>query len=181
LGQSIYENEILSILHVMVLWCPYLLVQQFQIKTDHQSLKYFLEQRISSPTQQKWVTKLFGYDYETIYNKGKENVVAYSLSQKYEEDGSLFSLSFIVPDWLEAVHQKWLQDTKISILLHQLQHNSFFSPGYSWHNEEVRYKGRLYLCKKYDLKSTVLSEFHASPTTVNSRFTKIYERVKRFF
>jgi hypothetical protein len=25
--------------------------------------------------KQKWVTKLFGYDYEIIYKKGKENVV----------------------------------------------------------------------------------------------------------
>jgi hypothetical protein len=72
------------------LWRPYLLSQQFQIKTDHQSLKYFLEQQISSLTQQKWVTKLFGYDYEIIYKKGKENVVVNALSQKYEEDGSLF-------------------------------------------------------------------------------------------
>jgi hypothetical protein len=50
LGQSIYEKEMLVILNVVDLWCPYLLGQRFQIKTNHQSLKYFLEQRISSPT-----------------------------------------------------------------------------------------------------------------------------------
>jgi hypothetical protein len=98
LGKPIYEKEMLAILHVVDLWHPYLLGQRFQIKTDHQSLKYFLEQRISSPEQQKWVTKLFGYDYEIIYNKGKDNVVVDALSQKYEDEGSLFSLSFIVPD-----------------------------------------------------------------------------------
>jgi hypothetical protein len=27
------------------------------------------------PEQQKWVTKLFGYDYEIIYKNGKDNVV----------------------------------------------------------------------------------------------------------
>jgi hypothetical protein len=76
--------------------------QCFQIKTDHQSLKYFLEQHISSLEQQKLVTKLFGYDYEIIYKKGKDNVVGDALSRKYEDEGSLFSLSFIVPDWLQA-------------------------------------------------------------------------------
>jgi hypothetical protein len=70
LGKSIYEKEMLAILHVVDLWCPYLLGKRFQIKTNHQSLKYFMEQRISSPEQQKWVTKLFGYDYEIIYKKG---------------------------------------------------------------------------------------------------------------
>jgi hypothetical protein len=103
LSQSIYEKEMLAILNAVDIWHPYLLGQRFQIKTDHQSLKYFLEQQISSPVQQKWVTKLFGYDYEIIYKKGKENVVADALSQKYEEDGSLFSLSFSVLDWLQAV------------------------------------------------------------------------------
>jgi hypothetical protein len=96
-GKPIYEKEMLAILYVVDLWRPYLLGQRFQIKTDHQSLKYFLEQCISSPEKQKWVTKLFGYDYGIIYKKGKDNVVADKLSRKYEE-GSLFSLSFIVPD-----------------------------------------------------------------------------------
>jgi hypothetical protein len=73
----------------------------FQIKTDHQILKYFLEQRLSFPEQQKWVTKLFGYDYEIIYKKGKDNVVVDALSRKYEDEGSRFCLSFIVPDWLQ--------------------------------------------------------------------------------
>jgi hypothetical protein len=80
LGKSIYEKEMLAILHVIDLWCPYLLGKHFQIKTDHQSLKYFLEQSISSPEQQKWVTNLFGYYYEIIYKKGKDNVVADALS-----------------------------------------------------------------------------------------------------
>jgi hypothetical protein len=71
LGKSTYEKEMLAILHAVDLWRPYLLGQHFQIKTYHQSLKYFLEQHISSSEQQKWVTKLFGYDYEIIYKKGK--------------------------------------------------------------------------------------------------------------
>ena len=90
LGQSIYEKEMLAILHVVDPWHPYLLGQHFQIKIDHQSLNYFLEKIPSSPKQQKWVTKLFGYDYEIIYKKGKDNVVVDALSRKYEDEGSLF-------------------------------------------------------------------------------------------
>ena len=37
-----------------------------QGKTDHDSLKYFLEQRISSEEQKKWVTEMLGYDFEII-------------------------------------------------------------------------------------------------------------------
>jgi hypothetical protein len=140
LGKSICENEMLAILHVVDLWCPYLLGQRFQIKTDHQSLKYFLEHCLSFLEKQKWVTQLFGYDYEIIYKKGKDNVVADALSRKYEDEGSLFSLSFIVPYWLQDVSQEWLHDPKISHLIQQLQSNSPVSPGYSWLNDELRYK-----------------------------------------
>jgi hypothetical protein len=181
MGKSIYEKEMLAILHVIDLWCPYLLGKCFQIKTNHQSLKYFLEQRISSPEQQKWVTKLFGYDYEIIYKKGKDNVVADALSQKYEDEGSIFSLSFIVPDWLQAVRQEWLHDPKSLHLIQQLQSNAPASLGYSWLHDELRYKGHLYLSKQSKLKSMVLSKLHATPTAGHSGFTKTYDRVKRSF
>jgi hypothetical protein len=85
--------------------------------------------------QKKWVIKLFGYDYEIIYKKGKDNVVVDTLSRKYEDEGSLFSLSFIVPDWLQIVRQEWLQDPKILCLIQKLQDHSLVSPGYSWHND----------------------------------------------
>jgi hypothetical protein len=137
LGKSIYEKEMLVILHVIDLWRPYLLGQRFQIKTDHQSLKYFLEQCISSLEQKKWVTKLFGYDYDIIYKKGKENVVVDALSRKYEDEGSFFYLSFIVPDWLQVVPQEWLQDPKSSQSIQQLQSSAPAPPRYSWLHDEL--------------------------------------------
>jgi hypothetical protein len=39
----------------------------------------------------------------------------------------------------------------------------------------------LYLSKQSKLKSTVLSELHATPTAGHSGFTKTYDRVKRSF
>ena len=45
--------------------------RHFKFKTNHDSLKYFLEQRLSSEEQQKWVTKMLGYDFEIVYNKVK--------------------------------------------------------------------------------------------------------------
>jgi hypothetical protein len=96
LGQSIHEKEILYILHVMDLWRPYLLGHLFQIKIDHYNLKNFLEQRISSQEKKKWVTKLFGYDYNIVYKNDKENMAVDALFRKYEEEGSFISLSFII-------------------------------------------------------------------------------------
>jgi hypothetical protein len=127
------------------------------------------------------VTKLFGYDYEIIYKKGKDNVVFDAVSRKYEDEGCLFCLCFIVPYCLQTVRQEWLHDPKISHLIQQLQDNSHISPRYSWHHDELRYKGHLHLNKKSKLKSKVLYDLHATPTVGHSGFTKTCDRIKRYF
>ena len=75
LHKAIYEKEMLAILHALKKWRPYLMGRHFKVKIDQDSLKYFLEQRLSSEEQKKWVTKMLGYDFEIIYEKWKKNVV----------------------------------------------------------------------------------------------------------
>jgi len=75
--------------------------RHFKVKTDDVSLKYFLEQRLSSKEQQKWVTKMLSYDFEIIYHKGKKNFVVDVLSRKDEDLEALFcAISIIQPDWI---------------------------------------------------------------------------------
>ena len=72
-------------------------------------------------------------------------MVVDALSKKYEEEGSLFSLSFIVVDWIHVVFQEWLQYPKLSTLIQQLQQYPHAYLGYYWNNEVLHYKGHLYL------------------------------------
>ena len=64
LHKAIYEKEKLAILHAHKKGRPYLMGRHFKVKSDHDSLKYFLEQRLSSEEQQNSVTKMLGYDFE---------------------------------------------------------------------------------------------------------------------
>lgn len=41
-----------------------------------------MEQRVHTPAQQRWVTKLLGYDYKLVYKKGIENRAADALSRQ---------------------------------------------------------------------------------------------------
>jgi hypothetical protein len=72
----------LAIIEAICLWRPYLLSRKFYIQTDQRSLKYLLEQRITTLEQQKWVTKLLGYDHEITYRPGRENFATDALSRK---------------------------------------------------------------------------------------------------
>ncbi|GKB02773.1 putative mitochondrial protein [Tanacetum coccineum] len=70
---STYEKELLAIIHALHKWRGYLLDMHFIIKTNHFSLKYLLEQRITTPTQMKCLPKLIGFNYDIMYKKGSEN------------------------------------------------------------------------------------------------------------
>ena len=48
LHKPIYEKEMLEILHALKKWRPYLMGRHFKVKTNHDSLKYFLEQILST-------------------------------------------------------------------------------------------------------------------------------------
>ena len=48
----------------------------FIIKTDQKSFKHVLEQKITTPFQQLWLSKFMGFNYIIQYKSGAENVVA---------------------------------------------------------------------------------------------------------
>ena len=48
LHKPIYEKEMLAILYALKKWKNYLMGRHFKVKTHHYSLKYFLEQRLST-------------------------------------------------------------------------------------------------------------------------------------
>ncbi|GJV76184.1 putative mitochondrial protein, partial [Tanacetum coccineum] len=68
---STYEKELLVVIQALEKWRGYLLDRHFKIKTDQFSLKYLLDQRITTPSQMKWLPKLMGFDYEILYKKGE--------------------------------------------------------------------------------------------------------------
>ena len=71
----------LTILHALTKFKQYLVGSRFKIKTDHNNLKYFLEQKYLNEWEQKWAIKVQAYDFEIEYVKGKNNVVAGALSR----------------------------------------------------------------------------------------------------
>jgi len=63
LALSTYEKEMLAIVKAIRKWHTYLLGKPFIVRTDQRNLKYLLEQRITTPTQARWLPKIMGYDY----------------------------------------------------------------------------------------------------------------------
>lgn len=84
-GKSIYENEYIALLNVIDRWRHYLHYKHFIVWTNHYSLKYLLEQKVTSAIKQKVLTKLLGLDFEVQFKKGTENRVANALLREFED------------------------------------------------------------------------------------------------
>ena len=56
----------------------------------------------------KWVTKMLGYEFEIIYKKWKQNVVADALSRKDEDvEALLYAILIIQLYWIAEANDEW--------------------------------------------------------------------------
>jgi hypothetical protein len=79
---TIYDKEMLAIMHALAKFRQYLVGAKFVVRTDHNSLKYFFDQKDLNESQQKWVSKIQAYDFGIEFVKGKNNVVVDALSRR---------------------------------------------------------------------------------------------------
>ena len=69
-------------MHALTKFRQYLVGNKFVVKTDHNSLEYFLEKKDLSERQHKWVTKVHAFEFDIEYVKGKKKIVADALSRR---------------------------------------------------------------------------------------------------
>ena len=65
---------------------------------------------------------MLGYDFEIIYKKGKQNVVADALLRKDEDvESLLYAISILQPEWITEARDEWKNDEEVWKLIHKLQ------------------------------------------------------------
>ena len=118
-GLAAYERELIGLVQAVRHWRPYLWGREFVVRTDHYSLKFLLDQRLSTIPQHRWVSKLMGFDFSVEYKPGRMNVVADALSRcsaDTGDNGSLAAISTPQLDIFYALRQEVDNDTELSSL-----------------------------------------------------------------
>ena len=64
---STYEKEALAIIEALKRWRHYLLGHKLIIRTDHQSLQFMTDQKVTSSIQHKLMVKLLEYNFQLEY------------------------------------------------------------------------------------------------------------------
>lgn len=157
-GLSTYEKELLAIVLVIQKWNSYLQGNRFIIKTYHQSLKFLLEQCLSTLLQQKWLAKIIGLDYEIVYKKGVDNRVADALSRlpNSSNDDSLLQLTSTCHNWLTDLVSSYNADMEANEIIAGVAAQDSQYANYQYSKGLIKLQDRLYVGSKGDMRKTIM-------------------------
>ncbi|KAJ0907443.1 putative nucleotidyltransferase, Ribonuclease H [Helianthus annuus] len=178
-GHSTYTKELYAITESVRKWRQYLLGSKFRIYTDHHSLKHLLTQTIQTPEQQKWVTKLIGYDFEIHLKPGKENTVADALSRV--DLPTMLALSHPTALWLNEIRNYFATDPAGQRLVQQLISEPSVFPHHSVRDGLVFLKGRIMVPPVTSIRRDLLAEFHSSTLGGHSGIHATFKRLSTSF
>ena len=102
--------ELAAVVFALKIWHHYLYGKEFEVYSDHKSLKYIFTQWDLNMRQRRWMEFLEDYDFTLNYHPGEANVVADALNRKSR--GVLASIASREWRMLETVGQFGLQYNK---------------------------------------------------------------------
>ncbi|XP_066396126.1 uncharacterized protein [Miscanthus floridulus] len=156
-----YEHDLIGLVQAVRHWRPYLWGCRFLVRTDHYSLKFLLDQRLSTVPQHQWINKLFGFDFTVEYCPGRLNSAADALSRRDEEAAALCALSGPSFDLFIDIRRATATDPVARDLLQQLAAASLDAPwaaadGFLLHDK------RIYVPVVDDLRHQVVALAHSA-------------------
>ena len=77
-----HDMELAAVVFALKILRHYLYGEEFEVYSDHKSLKYIFMQRDLNMRQRRWMEFLEGYVFTLHYHPGKANVVVDALSLK---------------------------------------------------------------------------------------------------
>jgi hypothetical protein len=163
----------LAIMHALAKFRQYLVGNRFKVKTDHNSLRFLMEQKELSERQHKWISKIQAYDFEIKYVKGKNNVVVDALSRV----PSTLSLMEISADWKALLLVEYSKNKfSCEILDGRTQDDR-----YRVIDDIIYYKDRIYLVPESQLKDKIMHATHNSPLAGHPGYLKTYRKIRERF
>ena len=159
---SAYDKEMFAILFAVRKWHYFLVGRHFIIRTDHQPLKYLLEQRVTTPSQHIWLGQLMSYDFDIVYKKRSENRAADALSRFPSHEILCLAISSISSTLNQQIFQSYESDAGIKKIITDMQKDPTSHINFIWEDGQLRRKGRLVVGKDPALQSQIMTLFHSS-------------------
>ena len=178
--KSAYDRELLALVLALQKWKHYLIGRHFYVKSDHYSLKYLLDQRLTTNEQQRLLLKLLPFDFSIVYKKGVDNKGADALSRR-PPNAELLSLVLPVPlDFVEL--QGALEtDPYTKDIMAAISKNADTYPDFQTVDSKLYYKNRLVIPDLTALRQKLIAECHDTPMAGHGGYLKTLKRLSATF
>ncbi|WVZ51596.1 hypothetical protein U9M48_002727 [Paspalum notatum var. saurae] len=194
-----HDLELAAVVFTLKLCWHYLYGEPCDIFTDHKSLKYIFTPKDLNLRQRRWLELIKDYDLNIQYTPGKENVVADALSRKAMPstlnyvitEFALMHISYCHVEVSEADTQVILESAIPKRVLEAQQHDQLLQ-GVKKRIDEgrvgnftldnsgaIRFRGRLCVPQKAQVKEDILREAHRSRYTVHPGENKMFQDLKK--
>lgn len=171
--KSVYERELMAIVVSIQKWRPYLLGRHFKVHTDQKSLKFLTEQKTMGEEQQKWISKLLGFDFEVKYKPGKENNAADSLSRQMQ----YVHITTIQCEAWEGLEEEVQSDDRLKLVVQALLADPCGQEGFQLKGGRLYHEGRIVIPKNSPRISWILHEFHDTAVGGHSGYLRTYKKI----
>lgn len=175
---SVYEKELLAVVYAVQTWNAYLAHKPFIIRTDQKSLKFLMEQKMTTPFQHMWVSKLMGYTFEIHYKQGKENVAADALSRVPGSQLLSLTLSQSHEGFYDSIKGLWSSDPSLAHIISEMKARKSSHPAFTYTNDELRRKGKLVIGNDVEVKLHILKWLYDSALGGHSGKDATLQRIR---
>jgi len=136
--------------------------KKFELRTDHNGLKYLFDQPTLNARQIRWLEFLCEYDFDIKHIKGKENKVADALSRKVHELHAT-AISMYQTEMKDIILEAVNADLQYKNLVAKLQQRERPQTQESYTlgtSGLLLYKNKVYVPNDRELKLEILKEMH---------------------
>lgn len=140
-----------------------------------------MKQKVTTPFQHMWLSKLMGYTFEIQYKQGKENYTADALSRGSGSQLLHITLSQAHQRFYDSLKILWQTDPHLAKVISELQADKSSHPSFTYINEEFRRKGKLVVGNDSAVKLHIFKWLHDSDVGGHSHRDATLHRVKSLF
>jgi hypothetical protein len=157
-----HDLELEAIVNTLKKWRHYLMGKRFELRKNHNCLKYLFDQPTLNARHSRWLEFLCEYDFDVEHIKGKENKVDDALNRRVHEL-HVTTISMYLMDLKGKISENEKVDLQYMELVTKLQQGKMQQKDENYElgiDGIILYINIFYVTNYSELKSVILKEMH---------------------
>jgi hypothetical protein len=157
-----HNLELAAIVHALKKWRHNLMGKRFELRIDHNGMKYLFDRPTLNSRQSRWLEFIYEYNFDIRHIKGKENKVVDALSRRVHELHAT-TISVYQIDLKDRILEVAKADMQYMEMVTKLQQCKMLQKIEDYRLEVdgiLLYRNIIYVPSSHELRSMILKKMH---------------------